>query len=121
LADWFGLASLTFLVTMVLVAVHLRTGRTIARNLAMVGGLLWVGVLGRTLIQATQPVTRGGVVIVPEVVARSADAANAPARFPQPLPGGTEVSFVDDRDQWVRIRLSDGRQAWLPKSAVETI
>ena len=61
------------------------------------------------------------MVIVPEMIARSPDSAGAPARLPQPLPSGTEVRIVELRGDWSRIRLYDGRDAWLPRSAVELV
>ena len=56
-----------------------------------------------------------------EVTARSADSPNAPARLTQPLPGGTEVKVIEDRNDWLRVRLYDGRDAWLPATSVRQI
>ena len=119
--DWFGLAALVFLVTAMLVAVYLRTGKPTARNLALLGCLIWIGVLAHVYVDSNEADAPEAVVVVAEVSARAADSVNAPARFPEPLPGGSEMQIIDDRDEWIRVRLFDSREAWLPASAVETV
>ncbi|MGH7138244.1 MAG: hypothetical protein ACREHD_21030, partial [Pirellulales bacterium] len=61
------------------------------------------------------------VVMAPEVVARSADSPDAPTRFSRPLLGGTELEVIETRDTWSRVRLYDGRDAWLPASALQVV
>jgi hypothetical protein len=61
------------------------------------------------------------VVIVDEVVARSADSAASPSRFPSPLPGGTEVTIVEQRSDWVRVRIAGNQTAWLPISSIQRL
>jgi hypothetical protein len=62
-----------------------------------------------------------GVVVVEEATARSADSINAPRRFGDLLPGGTEVRILEDRGGWLQIELYNGRNAWLTASNVERI
>jgi SH3-like domain-containing protein len=52
---------------------------------------------------------------------RSADSAGAPLAFANPLPAGTEVAIVEDRDNWVRIVLADGSRGWMTASAIERV
>ena len=120
-ADWLGLAALSFLITMVLTGIYLRTSKPSARNLAILFGILWMTILARTFAGRMKASTPVAVVVVAEVAARAADSVNAPIRFPDPLPSGTEVRIVDDRDQWIRVRLFDSREAWLPASAIERV
>ena len=47
--------------------------------------------------------------------------AGAPAALSQPLPRGTEVTVVERRDAWTRIRLASGTAGWVPAGAVEQI
>ena len=117
--DWFGLASIAFLLTAILTAIYLRTGKTTARNLVILFGILWIGTLARAVADNSMDAARVAVVVVPEVTARAADSFNAPVRFPEPLPGGTELQIVDERDEWFKVRLFDSREAWLPTSAIE--
>jgi hypothetical protein len=119
--EWFGVAAIAFLIMMMLAAIYMRTGKSAARNLAVLIGILWIGMLGRALLDRTRESAPPAVVVVPEVTARSADSINAPARFPEPLPGGSELQIEENRDDWIRVRLYDTREAWLPASAIEII
>lgn len=119
--DWFGLAAVAFLIAMMLVALFLRTGKSTARNLAVLFAIVWVGILARLFLDRTSDSTPLAVVVTAEVTARSADSVNAPARFPEPLPGGSELQIVERRDDWIRVRLFDSREAWLPASAIEAL
>ena len=56
--------------------------------------------------------------MVPELVARAAASDGAPARFAEPLPADAEGEIVGERDQWMRIRLADGRDAWVRASGL---
>ncbi len=115
------LAAFAFFLAVVLVACAIRWRQPTWRNLAVIPGIVWLLLLGVLLYQSFGRAADAAVVVVPEVVARSADSAGAPARLPQPLPSGTEVRVVETRDDWSRVRLSDGRDAWLPRSAVELV
>lgn len=60
-------------------------------------------------------------VIMTETHARAADSDNAPLRYRNPLPAGTEVVIVEHRPGWLLIRLADGREAWVRPGAVRTL
>lgn len=115
------LAGIAFLVTAVLVAGSIRWRQPVLRNLAFIPGLAWLLLVGAIVFLVFENKNDGAVVTVPEVVARSADSTGASPRFAQPLPSGTEVQVLETRDDWSRVRLSDGRDAWLPRSAVEMV
>ena len=57
-------------------------------------------------------------MIADETVARAADSALAPSTLPAPLPGGVEVRILERRSPWIRIRLANGRDAWVAESAL---
>ena len=61
------------------------------------------------------------VVTADETVARAADSALAPSAFPQPLPGGVELRIVERRLPWLRVRLANGRDAWVSESSVTSV
>ena len=94
------LAGLAFLVTAALVAVSIRWRQPLLRNLAILPGLAWLVLLAALVFLIVEARHNDAVVTLPEVVARSADSAGASPRFPQPLPGGTEVQVLETRDQW---------------------
>ena len=55
-------------------------------------------------------------------IRRSRDTLLANTRqFAQGLPAGTEVSVVETRGGWVRIRLATGREAWVRAPAVQSL
>ena len=53
-------------------------------------------------------------VVMDDVVMRAADSAGAPAALSQPLPRGTEVTVLERRDAWTRIRVANGTSGWVP-------
>jgi tetratricopeptide (TPR) repeat protein len=115
------LAAAFFLGGAILLGVGIRWRRPVVRNLAFLPLAIWLCLLVALAIEARRGNGREAVVTVDEVVARSADSANSPARFRQPLPGGTEVQIAERREDWWRVRLADGRDAWLPKSSLTLI
>ncbi|MCH2126952.1 MAG: SH3 domain-containing protein [Pirellulaceae bacterium] len=115
------IAGISFLLTMALLASSIRWRRTAFRHLAMVPGIAWLLLVGMLTYEHFRKVSPEAVVIDFEVTARSADSPNAPARLTQPLPGGTEVKVIEDRNDWLRVRLYDGRDAWLPAASVQQI
>ena len=115
------IAACVFLLAAISLAAALRWGQGSLRALAMVAIVVWVGMIVVLFWNSRSTHAEQAVVIVPEVVARSADAAGAPPRLPQPLPSGTEVEILDYRDQWLRVRLADGRDVWLPAGSIARV
>jgi uncharacterized protein YgiM (DUF1202 family) len=37
------------------------------------------------------------------------------------LPGGTEVRILETRSPWLRVRLANGRDAWVAESALTPV
>jgi tetratricopeptide (TPR) repeat protein len=62
-----------------------------------------------------------GVILAQEVVARKGDGTAYQSSFVDPLHAGTEFRLLEVRAGWYRIRLSDGRTAWIPASAAELV
>lgn len=119
--DWLGVAAVVFLIASFLTALYLARGKSITRNLAVVFGLVWLGTLLYSFATSRASGAPAAVVIIDEVIARSADSVNSPARFAQPLPGGSEVRIQEDRGYWMRVQLADSRECWLPASALQTV
>ena len=57
-------------------------------------------------------------VVVASEPLRSADAATAPVASAAPLPPGVEVTLLEQRPGWTRIRTPGGATGWLPAAAV---
>jgi hypothetical protein len=52
---------------------------------------------------------------------RAADSAGAPAALATPVPPGAEVTIVERRDAWLRVRLGGGTTGWVPAGTVQSI
>jgi len=60
-------------------------------------------------------------VVMDSVILRAADSAGAPAAVSSALPRGTEVTLLERRDSWAKIRLANGTAGWVPDGAVARI
>ena len=83
-------------------------------------GLAAVGFLGAAagLLRAERLVGREGVVIVNEVQARKGPGYRYESAFATPLHDGTELVRLENRGDWQRVALTDGRECWLPTTQV---
>ncbi len=91
------------------------------RNLAMLPALGWCGVLASLLLDPASSAAREAVVTLPEVVARAADSVHSQRRFSQPLPAGTELRILEEREGWIRVGLANGREGWISSSGVSVV
>ena len=65
--------------------------------------------------------TPAGVVVVPDTVARQGDGQTYEASFEDPLHAGAEFLVMEERPDWYRVELPDGRRCWLAARDVELI
>jgi len=61
------------------------------------------------------------VVLASNIVARNGPAELYDAAFQEPLRAGLEVAVQEQRGAWSKIRLRDGRAAWVRTDALEVI
>ncbi|MBF0196499.1 MAG: hypothetical protein HQL32_02260 [Planctomycetes bacterium] len=59
-----------------------------------------------------------GIVFASQVTARKGDAYVYQPSFMHPLHSGTEFRVLEDRGEWLMVKLSDGRECWLPHKAL---
>lgn len=64
---------------------------------------------------------RPGVVIAEEVVARKGDSASYEASFQDPLHAGAEFVLLEERNDWVHVKLTGEVECWLPARSVELV
>ncbi len=114
-------AAAIFLLLCLLAALGIRRRMPHARNAALLLSLLWVALLASLSVESRRSASDDAVVIVSEVVTRSADSPNSPPSFARALPGGTEVTVVETRENWVKVRLGNDREAWLPRGSIASI
>ncbi|MCB2262375.1 MAG: hypothetical protein LGR52_05460 [Candidatus Thiosymbion ectosymbiont of Robbea hypermnestra] len=120
-AEQAALAAFCFLLAALLFAFAIYRRSPLARNLAFLPLLAWLGLLLSATLETRAAGAEPAVLIANETIARAADSPNAPMRFAQPLPAGTEVEIRETRARWVHIILANGRDAWITRSAVEVV
>ncbi len=120
-AERSSLAALLFFAFALLLAASILRRSAPLRNLAMLPALGWCAVLASLLLDPASSAAREAVVTSPEVVARAADSVHSQRRFSQPLPAGTEVRILEEREGWIRVGLANGREGWINWSSVSKV
>jgi hypothetical protein len=87
-------------------------------GLALLPLAAWIAMLASIVIEDRRP---DDAVVMDDVVLRAADSPGAPAALPQPLPRGVEVTVLERRDTWTKVRLAGGIAGWVPAGAVERV
>jgi hypothetical protein len=64
--------------------------------------------------------TKHGVVVVDEAVARKGNATSFEPAFNEPLKDGAEFVVLERRGDWLRVRVRDELEGWLPADRTET-
>lgn len=91
------------------------------RGLAIVLGLVWLGLVASVVLDGSGDAGEAAVLTAEETPARSSDSALAPLAFPDPLPQGVEVERLEVRGDFARIRLANGRDVWVRSSSVTPV
>ncbi len=87
-------------------------------GLALLPAAIWIAMTISLLVEERRP---ADAVVVDDAVLRAADAMGAPPALSQPLPKGAEVTIVEQRDAWTKVRLPAGTAGWVPAGAVEPV
>lgn len=88
------------------------------RGLAALPLVVWIAMVASAVLEDGH---EDDAVVMDDAVMRAADSAGAPAALSQPLPRGTEVTLLERRDAWTRIRIANGTSGWVPGGAVERV
>jgi lipoprotein-anchoring transpeptidase ErfK/SrfK len=88
-----------------------RRGLTAAAVLPLA---VWIAMLASVLLEDRH---EDDAVVMDAVVMRAADSAGAPAALTQPVPRGAEVSILEQRGDWARIRIASDTEGWIPSGA----
>jgi hypothetical protein len=86
--------------------------------LAVLAANTWIALTVSVLLASDR--ASDGVVLDAQVL-RSADAPGAPAAQAAPIPPGAEVTILERRPGWTRIRTAGGLTGWLPDEAVAAV
>jgi hypothetical protein len=87
-------------------------------GLAALPFVIWLAMLASIVLEDRRT---SDAIVMDSVILRAADSMGAPAAFSQQLPRGTEVTLVERRDTWARIKLANGTAGWVPEGAVERV
>jgi BatD DUF11 like domain len=87
-------------------------------GLAVLPLAVWIAMLASVVFEDRHP---DDAVVMDDVVLRAADSVGAPAALSQPLPRGVEVTVIERRDAWTKVRLAGGMAGWVSAGAVERI
>ncbi len=95
---------------------------TIGKLSAIIFMVLAICFLSSVVLEfKTQAGKKCGVITVQEVVARQGDGENYTPSFKGPLHEGTEFMLLENRPNWLHIKLSDDSDGWIPNNAAELI
>jgi hypothetical protein len=124
LKNWATITSVTFLILMVMVGLYFLSGNISIRKISFVAGtvLLFLFVFFSTLLflkyqRETQ--THFGVIVTNVVAVKQSPDEKAPDAFI--VHEGLKIRIEDTLDNWVKVRLPDGKVGWLPKGNFEII
>ncbi len=115
------IAAICFAAMAACVALAIRRRESAFRGLAILFGLGFTSALGSLVYDGVAGEDNLAVLVADEVLARSADSSLAPLALPDPLPAGVEVDLLEERAEWTRIRLANGRDVWVRSSTVERV
>jgi hypothetical protein len=87
-------------------------------GLALLPLAVWLAMTGSLLLEDRHT---DDAVVMTATVLRAADSAGAPAAMAEPLPRGAEVTVLEHRDTWTRIRLASGTAGWVESGSVERV
>jgi hypothetical protein len=90
--------------------------------LTIVSGVIWMA-LGVSLFADISSFGRApaGVVIHDDVIVRKGNGAGYAQQFEQPLSTGVEFDVLEQRGDWVNIRLANGGEGWIEARSAELI
>jgi tetratricopeptide (TPR) repeat protein len=112
-------AAVAFLIAAVLAAAGIALRRPLWRNLAAIPLFVWL-VLMISVWSGSGAATQQLIVVADDTVLYSADSENSAPRLAETLPGGTELSLLQQRGRWTEVRLA-GSTGWVRTSAIRSV
>lgn len=108
-------AAIAFLLGVLLFAYGFRWRHDWATRMAVLPFVVWMALMSSQLARRFEPAV--AVVVVDDVMGRTADSASAAPQLPQPLPVGAEVILRQRRGEWTQVMVA-GQAAWVPTSCL---
>jgi len=120
-ADRSAVAAACFALAAASLAISVRRREGAWRGTALMGAVAWVLIVATIVFDSAEGNARLAVMTADEALARSADSRLAALAYPDPLPGGVEVELLEERAEWARVRLHNGRDVWVRGSNVTRV
>lgn len=120
-ADRSYAAAACFVLAAASLAISVRRRDGAWRGLAFTGGLVWALLIASIVLDSVDDNSDLAVITADESRARSADSRLAALAYPEPLPAGVEVEMLEERMEWARVRLYNGRDVWVRGSNVTRV
>ena len=115
------IAAACFAVAAASLAISVRRREGAWRGAALMSGVAWALIMASIVFDSAEGNTELAVITADESLARSADSRLAALAYPDPLPGGVEVDILEERAEWTRVRLPNGRDVWVRGSNVTRV
>ena len=121
---WAYFSVAAFIVLLIAIAFFLTTNTISIKKTALSVAIFCFIFSGATLLFASSQKSislknREAIIFAPNVTATSAPAEQSTSLFV--LHEGTKVQVIEEQQNWVRIKISDGNIGWLPAKDVELI
>lgn len=117
-----GVGVVSWWLVFVLVSAALARGDRVPRVGVAACLLVVVGSATALGVEHAEYALTTHAVVVEEASARLGPGVNAyEEAFSAPLPAGTEVVVLERRREWSRVRLADGRSAWVATNSLESV
>jgi tetratricopeptide (TPR) repeat protein len=114
-------AAVCFAMAAACLAISVRRREGAWRGAALTGSVAWALLVASIVFDSTEQESNLAVITADEALARSADSRLAGLAYPEPLPSGVEVEVLEERAEWTRVRLSNGRDVWVRGSDVTRV
>jgi hypothetical protein len=111
-------AGVAFALAVLLVVPWADRRRRVLVGLTLVPLAIWLAMLASLVLEDRHA---DDAVVMDGVVLRAADSAGAPAAMGEPLPRGAEVTVLERRDAWTRIRIANGTAGWVQAGSIEPV
>lgn len=97
-----------------------------SRRAIRVGGsvamVLAVALVVSAWVEAAQSAAReDAVLLADEMPLRKGDGFGYPSRYENPLHAGAEFRVIEQRGDWARVALPDGKEGWVPLPSLERV
>lgn len=110
--------ALAFAIAVLLIVPWSGTRRRGMSLLAIIPAAVW---LLMTVSVVAEDRHATDAVVMDSVTLRAADSSGAPAALSTPLPRGTELTVVEQRADWAKVKIAAGTQGWVPTGAIQPV